>query len=259
VIEAPYSWQPVGELLIAKGLLTQGELDAALAEQKRSGRLVGEILVESGALTAFSLARALTEQHGVELQTPASEELNGTGSDKPTVWRPLGKLLVEQGYLTRTELKRALEQQRESRGRRLLGEILVAEGYLSGIALARALAQQNGVPLEADEELDLETVVMSAGPGEVVFRVFEVSYAPRYKPHEVLYESPSFLEAVDFAAEYVEDANPDGLEIQRADGHARETVWTYSDSRAAATAASRKGLAETFGFDPTLWGSATAS
>jgi hypothetical protein len=259
VIEAPYSWRPLGELLMAKGLLTTGELEAALAEQKRSGRLVGEILVESGALTAFSLARALTEQHGVELQTSASAELSTAGTQKPTVWRPLGKLLVEQGYLTRSELKRALEQQRESRGRRLLGEILVAEGYLSGIALARALAQQNGVALDADEELDVETVVKSAGPGEVVFQVFEVTYEPRYKPHEVLYESPSFLEAVDFAAEYVEDADPDGLEIQRTDDHTRETVWTYSDSRAAATAARRKGLAETFGFDPTLWGSATAS
>ena len=257
MIHARYSWQPLGELLVARGLLTNAELDAALLEQKRSGRLVGEILVESGILSAFSLARALTEQHGVELQTSSSDELGGTGAQAPTVWRPLGKLLVEQGYLTKPELRRALDQQRESRGRRLLGEILVAEGYLSGIALARALAGQNGIAL-ADEELVVETVVKTAAPGQVVFQVFEVSYEPRYKPHEVIYESPSFMEAVDFAAEYVEDANPDGLEIQRSDGATRETVWTYSDSRAAATAASRKDLAQTFGFDPTLWGAATA-
>jgi hypothetical protein len=102
----------------------------------------------------------------------------------------------------------------------------------------------------------VETVVKTAEPGQVVFQVFEVSYAPRYKPHEVIYESPSFMEAVDFAAEFIEDANPDGVEIQRSEGAARETVWTYSDSRAAATARSRKDLAETFGFDPTLWGTA---
>jgi hypothetical protein len=254
VIHARYSWKPLGELLVSKGLLTKGELAAALAEQKRSGRLVGEILVESGVLSAFSLTRALTEQHGVELQT-GSEELGGTGAQTPTVWRPLGKLLVEQGYLTRAELRRALEQQRESQGRRLLGEILVAEGFLSGIALARALAEQNGIALDEDGELPLETVVQTAA-GEVVFQVFEVSYEPRYKPHEVIYESPSFMEAVDFAAEFIEDANPEGVEIQRSEGAARETVWTYSDSRAAATARSRKDLAETFGFDPTLWGTA---
>jgi hypothetical protein len=256
MIHAGYSWQPLGTLLVANGLLTNAELDAALAEQKRSGRLVGEILVESGALSAFSLARALTEQHGVELQT--SEELGRAGGQR-TVWRPLGKLLVESGYLTRAELRSALEQQRESRGRRLLGEILVAEGYLTGIALARALAEQNGVALDSGDEPAVETVVKSAGPGQVVFQVFEVSYEPRYKPHEILYESPSFLEAVDYAAEFVEDTNPDGLEIQRTDGTTRETVWTYSDSRAAATAAQRKGLAQTFGFDPTLWGASAAS
>jgi hypothetical protein len=257
VIHARYSWQPLGELLVSKGLLTQAELDAALTEQKRSGRLVGEILVESGVLSAFSLTRALTEQHGVELKS-GPEELGGTGAQSPTVWRPLGKLLVEQGYLTKLELRRALEQQRESKGRRLLGEILVAEGYLSGIALARALGEQNGVALDDDGELDVETVVKTAEAGEVVFQVFEVSYAPRYKPHEVIYESPSFMEAVDFAAEFIEDASPDGIEIQRSEASGRETVWTYSDSRAAATARSRKDLAETFGFDPTLWGTAAA-
>lgn len=254
---APYSWRPLGELLIAKGLLSEAELDAALAEQKRSGRLVGEILVESGVLSAFSLTRALTEQHGVELQT-GPEELGGSGAQSPTVWRPLGKVLVEQGYLTPLELRRALEQQRESKGRRLLGEILVAEGYLSGIALARALGQQNGVALDDDGELDVETVVKTADAGQVGFQVVEVSYAPRYEPHEVLYESPSFMEAVDFAAEFIENANPDGVEIQRSGAGSRETVWTYSESRAAATAESRKDLTETFGFDPTQWGSASA-
>ena len=248
-----YSWLPIGELLVAKGLLTRGELDAALAEQRRSGRLVGEILVESGVLSAFSLAQALTEQHGVELQTGSRAELGGTGATSPTVWRPLGKLLVEHGYLTKLELARALELQAESEGRRLLGEILVAEGFISGIALARALANQNGIRLD-DGDLLVETVVKRAEPGEVVFQVFEVAYAPRYKPHEVVYESPSFVEAVDFAAEFIEDASPDGVEIQRSQGATRETVWTYSDSRAAATVLSRKDLAETFGFDPTVWG-----
>ena len=259
MLHARYSWQPLGELLVSKGLLTNAQLDAALTEQKRSGRLVGEILVESGVLSAFSLTRALTEQHGVELQTSTSDELGGTGAQAPTVWRPLGKLLVEQGYLTKLELNRALEQQRESKGRRLLGEILVAEGYLSGIALARALGEQNGIALDDGNDPDVETVVKKAEPGEVVFQVFEVSYAPRYKPHEVIYESPSFMEAVDFAAEFIEDASPEGIEIQRSEGTARETVWTYSDSRAAATARDRKDLAETFGFDPTVWGSSTAT
>jgi hypothetical protein len=91
----------------------------------------------------------------------------------------------------------------------------------------------------------------------VVYEVREVEYSTRYNAGTPVYESPSFLEAVDFAAEYIEDVDPEGIEIQRSQGSDRETVWTYSDSRAAATAASRKDLAQTFGFDPTVWDGAS--
>lgn len=248
-----YSWQPLGALLVAKGLLTENQLQWALSEQQRTGRLVGEILVESGTISAFALARALTEQHGVELQSAQAE--NEPATPPPAAWRPLGKLLVEDGFLTRDQLKEALLRQQESGGRRKLGEILVAEGFLSGVDLARALAKQNGVTLEQSE---LETVVRPVVNEQFVYQVFEISYEPHYKAHEVLYESASFLEAVDFAAEHIEDSDPEGLEIQRTSGKTRETVWTYSDTRAAAAAASRRGLTQTFGFDPTLWGGAPA-
>ena len=250
----PYSWQPLGALLVAKGLLTENELQWALSEQQRTGRLVGEILVESGTISAFSLARALTEQHGVELQSAKQEA--EAAAPAPAVWRPLGKLLVEEGFLTRDQLQQALLRQQESRGRRKLGEILVAEGFLSGIDLARALAKQNGVVLDQSE--DVETVVRPVVNEQFVYQVFEISYEPHYKAHEVLYESASFLEAVEFAAEHIEDADPAGLEIQRTNGATRETVWTYSDTRAAAAASSRRGLTQTFGFDPTLWGGSPA-
>jgi hypothetical protein len=246
-----YSWQPLGALLVAKGLLTENQLQWALAEQRRTGRLVGEILVESGTISAFALARMLTEQHGIEIQRPRPEP---EPEAPPAAWRPLGKLLVEDGFLTKDQLRQALLRQQESRGRRKLGEILVAEGFLSGVDLARALVKQNGVTLEQSDEL--ETMVRPVVNEQSVYQVFEISYEPHYKAHEVLYESASFLEAVDFAAEHIEDADPEGLEIQRTNGGTRETVWTYSDTRAAAAAASRRGLTQTFGFDPTLWGGA---
>ena len=248
-----YSWQPLGALLVAKGLLTENQLQWALSEQQRTGRLVGEILVESGSISAFTLARTLTEQHGVELQPRASSGTEQAPA-APAVWRPLGKLLVEDGFLTREQLQQALHRQHESHGKRKLGEILVAEGYLSGVDLARALAKQNGVVL--DQREDVKAVLRPAPAEQFVYQVFEISYEPQYKVHDVLYESASFLEAVEFAAEHIEDANPDGLEIKRTSGETVETVWTYSDSRAAATAATRRGLTQTFGFDPTLWGGA---
>jgi hypothetical protein len=248
-----YSWQPLGALLVAKDLLTENQLQWALSEQQRTGRLIGEILVESGTISAFTLARALTEQHGVELQKTKPLEPQ---TPEPAVWRPLGKLLVEDGFLTRDQLQQALVRQQESRGRRKLGEILVAEGFLSGVDLARALAKQNGVVL--DQSQQVETIVRPVVNEQFVYQVFEISYEPHYKAHEVLYESASFLEAVEFAAEHIEDEDPEGLEIQRTNGATRETVWSYSDTRAAAVAAERRGLTHTFGFDPTLWGGAPA-
>ena len=41
-----YSWQPLGALLVAKGLLTENQLQWALSEQQRTGRLVGEYIAK---------------------------------------------------------------------------------------------------------------------------------------------------------------------------------------------------------------------
>ena len=68
--------RPLGELLVAKGLVTQDELDLALVEQDESGRLLGAILVERGYVSGPALAVALAQQYGVELKT---ERGFGTG------------------------------------------------------------------------------------------------------------------------------------------------------------------------------------
>jgi hypothetical protein len=102
---------------------------------------------------------------------------------------------------------------------------------------------------------DLETHVRPSAPQDPVYKVFEVIFEPGYQRRTPVYENPNFLEAADFAFEYVERHEPDGLEIHRTDGAAQETVWNYSASRAAAAGLARKNLVETFGFDPTRWGS----
>jgi hypothetical protein len=254
MLETSYTWRPLGELLVEDGSLAPADLERALVEQRRSGRLIGEILVESGYISAFGLARGLASQHGVDLEpVPEPQVAVRAREGQPTPWRPLGKLLVEREFLTKAQLEQALAEQRESGGRRLLGEILVGSGYLSGVSLARALAEQQGLELSSTGSAEVRAVLRTPEPGEATYQVREVVYEPRYHLHRVLYESASFLEAADFAAEFVEDHDPKGIEIQRADGRGYETVWTYSESRAAASVAARKPLAETFGFDPTLW------
>jgi hypothetical protein len=182
-------------------------------------------------------------------ETPTSNDGHEL-QDRP--WRPLGRVLVETGFLTDAELTRVLSEQRDHPDR-LLGEILVADAYISGYELAEALAEQHGVEIGPDEEL--ETVVEPLSSDGPVYRVYEVTYEPVYRPGAVHYESGSFLEAADFAAELVQREEPSALEIEKVDGPVRETVWTYSEARASAKAASREKLVRTFGFDPVRWGS----
>jgi len=264
---AHFPWRPLGAGLVDQGLLTEAQLEFALAEQRRSGRLLGQILLSFGYLSGHSLACALAEQHGVALRPrsgtktavardlePDAPHVSSSESEARREWRPLGRLLVEKGFLSTGELEEALAQQRRRRGGRL-GEILVERGHLSGPELARVLAEQHGVELTAANEPndDLETVITQPSSAEPVYQVCEVQFAPSYQAQSALYESANFLDAADFAFEFVEEHEPEGLEIRRSHGETRETVWMYSASRAAAIAASRKDLTETFGFDPISW------
>lgn len=258
--QADFPWRPLGALLVDKGLLTGRDLEQALGEQRRSGRLLGQILVGRGYLTALSLAQALAEQHGVELRATSAWGTRAretpqrlSAGPRGGAWRPLGSLLVAKGFVSEAELEESLREQ-QRHGRRL-GEILVERGYLSGAALALALTEQHGVDLGPSEDLDthLRAAIRPASPGEPRYRVHEVVYEPTYRPGPPLYETTNFLEAADFACEFVERRSPEALEIQKTEGQGCETVWTYSESRAAAEATSRKNLVQTFGFDPMRW------
>jgi len=66
------------EALVRRGRITREQLDAVLAEQKRSGRLLGSILLESGFASRGDIATALAEHHGLEYadigKTPSDAE-----------------------------------------------------------------------------------------------------------------------------------------------------------------------------------------
>jgi len=246
-----FPWRQLGELLVAEELLTEDELEQALAEQATTGRLLGQILVANGYLSAFSLARVLSEQHGVQLSPKegAPAPAAPVAAAPEQAWRPLGNVLLDLEFLTESQLERALTAQREEGGR--LGEVLVSRGLLSGTELAQALAEQHGVELD---EAELQTVVRPHAPDEPVYKLFEVIFEPGYQRRTELFESANFLETADYAFEFVDENDPAALEIHRTHGAAQETVWNYSASRAAAVNAERKDLAQTFGFDPTIWG-----
>ena len=56
----------LGQALLSIKAVTQNQLNQALAEQARSGRLLGNILLDQGVITRDMMAKALARQHGIE-------------------------------------------------------------------------------------------------------------------------------------------------------------------------------------------------
>ena len=245
-----FPWRQLGELLADEGLLTPTELELALDEQRRTGRLLGQIVVDRGYVSAFSLARVLSAQHGVNLHKPAEPEPAPHLAEVPGTWRPLGHVLLDQGLVTKSQLAEALLAQTADRR---LGELLVERGLISGADLARALSEQHGV---APDSLgaELEAELRETPQRHPVYRVYSVTFLRGFQERTSVWESANFLEAADFAMEFVQDHSPEALEIERINGVDQETVWAYSESRANAASLARKDLVDTFGFDPTRWG-----
>ena len=116
-----------GELLLKLSLITEGQLQEALALQALTGQRVGEALVSMGYVDREQLQRALL--HGLGLQ-------NEHSLDRPR----LGELLLGLKHVKREELDAALARQRHD-GRRL-GEILVDVGVCTYPQIYEALALQ---------------------------------------------------------------------------------------------------------------------
>lgn len=252
---AHYPWRPLGELLVEKALLHPDELDGALLEQRRTGRLLGQLLVERRLISSEQLTCVLAEQYGVQLEVLAG----GSGRAAETVAavaapampRPLGRLLLERNVVTQEELDLALEEQRTS-GRRL-GEILVAHGSVSWTTVAAVVAEQHGVP-HVDVGALREAPAAPASSPSAPPVAQAPAPAPAYEVREgrtALYRSDSFLEATDYAFDRLE-REPLELRIVRLTATLEEDVWVYSEELAQAQADS-PDLVHKFGFDVTRW------
>jgi hypothetical protein len=224
----------LGELLVERGLIGPADLENALAEQRATGRRLGEVLVSKGALTGGQLTRALAEQYGIDLSSETVSTLETSAA--PTPWQPLGRLLVAQAAITQATLDEALATQRRS-GRRL-GDVLVSEHGVSMLQLAAALSEQHGLAVGADAAARAATSRFADGS----------SYEVKEPGRTALFTTDSFLEATDFAFEYLAAESPPVLEIVRQRGTERESVW-QCDQRGEALASG----SPSYGFDPNAW------
>src|SRR6185437_4066291 len=75
---------PLGALLIDEGLLTEAQLDAALAEQSRSGKPLGRLLIEHGTISETELVRTLARQVGLEFVDLSDRAVDASGASLVT-------------------------------------------------------------------------------------------------------------------------------------------------------------------------------
>jgi hypothetical protein len=251
VTQVHFPWRPLGELLVERKFVLPRELGAALAEQEQTGRKLGEILVARGAVTAAQLTRVLLEQAGLRLEDVESDATVAAPPEQPAPghagepWRPLGRVLVDRGSLREAELQEALQVQRES-GRRL-GEILVQRGYVTTQALVSAVIAQHG--LAEEESVSGVVATPLASSHEEIYQIEDHgSEEPK-----VVFRTDAFLDAVDFAFEYLEAESPERLLIFRLLGRKREEVWAYSPESAAEAEEQPHDLLEVYGYDVIRW------
>src|SRR5258705_13511231 len=75
---------PLGSILLERGLVTQAQLEAAVAEQARTGQVLGRVLVSHGAITELDLVKTLAEQSGLEYVDLAEQTVDPTASSMIT-------------------------------------------------------------------------------------------------------------------------------------------------------------------------------
>lgn len=118
----------LGDLLLLAKRITPEQLEAALADQRRTAEKIGEILVRRGWITTRELDAVLAFQQHLGGGGPSSEKLR------------LGEILVATGQITRAQLDAALERNRISPKK--IGDLLVEAGDLRPEQVDRGLRLQ---------------------------------------------------------------------------------------------------------------------
>jgi hypothetical protein len=233
----------LGRILVERGVISEQQLDTALAVQRSNGGMLGEILTSRGWVTPLSIAAAVAKQRA-GMSDDASPDRPARGSN----WKPLGELLVERQLITDVQLKQALAVQRAQGG--FIGEILIEEGWLAAADLVMALAAQLGLDFDVDRASanGREPAIVPSDRPEPYFEVLEETGDEVH----VLKKTETFMEATDYVFdEVLWRREPGNLEIVRDDAGRRESVWSFRPGEASAHR--RESLRDVFGYDVGHW------
>jgi len=117
-------------VLVDNGSITREQLEAALAEQSRSGRKLGEILINSGAITWLTLAHAIAEQ--AQDLDPSSGPTTSAPVNQVPAETPPATVLHDSG--SPEERLQAVEALLKERQRAFLDLVSVTETLRSAVA-----------------------------------------------------------------------------------------------------------------------------
>ncbi len=132
-----------GQLLVDDGIITDEQLESALAMQRsrRDQRnLIGVILIRLGYISKETLVKYLAIQ---------TEMLMKEYPEKSVPH--LGELLVKDGEITEEQLKKALSQQ-EMKGPAPLGIILMKMNAIDSDVLVKYLVRQTAMAVSDEGE-----------------------------------------------------------------------------------------------------------
>jgi type IV pilus assembly protein PilB len=167
----------IGDQLVREGIIDAHQLERAVEEQKRTGKLMGKILVEQGLVKEDLLHAFLKKQM------------------RSRDYRRLGDILVEEGKVTRAQLDATLEMSQRS-GQKL-GSVLVKKGFIEERELVDILAAKLDVRPVNFQETDLPGNVATLLPEELCRMYKVMPMGVEKQKFRIAMVNPSDLKTID--------------------------------------------------------------
>lgn len=167
----------IGDQLVREGIIDAQQLERAVEEQKRTGKLMGKILVELGLVKEELLVEFLKRQM------------------RARDFRRLGDILVEEGKVTQAQLDATLEMSQRS-GQKL-GSVLVKKGFLEEQTLVEILSAKLDVASVNLQKTEVAGSVISILPEDIcrLFKVIPMGLVGQKL--QIAMVDPSDLKAID--------------------------------------------------------------
>lgn len=141
----------LGDVLVAKGVVTQKQLDEALQLQKKKGGFLGQILLQQGFVSSAELTRAVGE-----VSVKVDEESK------------LGQALLSENILTPEQLQKALDKQKTTH--QPLGRLLIDMEFANPEEIAKAIGKYWHIPYVALSKEEPPAELMQLLPEEFMRR-----------------------------------------------------------------------------------------